>query len=148
MDKLFFLYKNLSNRTWRYNIYFHIFIVFVFCLGFHVKLANFSMKWRRHHYRWRSPTFDLYTVIFAVDHLAFFSMIHLHVLWHGSTVYKVVSKDPWHSHLLASVRQWSCHFLFLRLNVPCHGRYYTLKNPNVSMAMSAEHRSKLAAIYR
>ena len=27
----------------------------------------------------------------------------------------VISEDPWHSHLLPSVRQWSCHYLFLRL---------------------------------
>ena len=25
------------------------------------------------------------------------------------------SEDPWHSHLLLSVWQWSCHYLFLRL---------------------------------
>ena len=27
----------------------------------------------------------------------------------------VISEDPWHSHLLPSVCQWSCHYLFLRL---------------------------------
>ena len=27
----------------------------------------------------------------------------------------VISEDPWHSHLLPSVWQWSCHTLFLRL---------------------------------
>ena len=27
----------------------------------------------------------------------------------------VISEDPWHSHLLPSVLQWSCHYLFLRL---------------------------------
>ena len=27
----------------------------------------------------------------------------------------VISKDPWHSHLLPSIWQWSCHYLFLRL---------------------------------
>ena len=27
----------------------------------------------------------------------------------------VMSEDPWHSHLLPSVWQWSCHYLFLRL---------------------------------
>ena len=26
----------------------------------------------------------------------------------------VISEDPWHSHLLPSVWQWSCHFQFLR----------------------------------
>ena len=27
----------------------------------------------------------------------------------------VISEDPWHSHLMPSVWQWSCHYLFLRL---------------------------------
>ena len=27
----------------------------------------------------------------------------------------VISEDPWDSHLLPSVWQWSCHYLFLRL---------------------------------
>ena len=27
----------------------------------------------------------------------------------------VISEDPWHSPLLPSVWQWSCHYLFLRL---------------------------------
>ena len=30
----------------------------------------------------------------------------------GHTFIMVISKDPWHSHLLASVWQWSCHYLF------------------------------------
>ena len=28
---------------------------------------------------------------------------------------RVISEDAWHSHLLSSVWQWSCHYLFLRL---------------------------------
>ena len=27
----------------------------------------------------------------------------------------VISEDPWHLHLLPSIWQWSCHYLFLRL---------------------------------
>ena len=27
----------------------------------------------------------------------------------------VISEEPWHAHLLPSVWQWSCHYLFLRL---------------------------------
>ena len=27
----------------------------------------------------------------------------------------VISEDQWHTHLLSSVWQWSCHYLFLRL---------------------------------
>ena len=34
------------------------------------------------------------------------------------------------------------------MDVSCHSRCGTLKNPHCSMAMSAEHRSKLAALHR
>ena len=33
----------------------------------------------------------------------------------GHPFIMVISEDPWHSHLLLSVWQWSCHYLFLRL---------------------------------
>ena len=32
----------------------------------------------------------------------------------GHPFIMVISEDPWHSHLLPSVWQWSCHYLFLR----------------------------------
>ena len=34
-----------------------------------------------------------------------------HLLWHQFRM--VIFEDPWHSHLLPSVWQWSCHYLFL-----------------------------------
>ena len=33
----------------------------------------------------------------------------------GNLFIMVISEDPWHSHLLLSVKQWSCHYLVLRL---------------------------------
>ena len=30
----------------------------------------------------------------------------------GLSLIMVISEDPWHSHLLPSVQQWSCHYLF------------------------------------
>ena len=33
----------------------------------------------------------------------------------GHPFIMVISEDLWHSHLLPSVYQWSCHYLFLRL---------------------------------
>ena len=33
----------------------------------------------------------------------------------GLSFIMVISEDPWHSHLMQSVWQWSCHYLFLRL---------------------------------
>ena len=40
------------------------------------------------------------------------------LLWHQFI--KVISEDPWHSHLLQSVLLWSCHYLFLQIYV-CRG---------------------------
>ena len=44
-------------------------------------------------------------------------------MWNGSFVY-FVSKDPWHSHLLPSVWQWSYHYLFEQLTSVATG-YWT-----------------------
>ena len=37
-----------------------------------------------------------------------------HLRWHGTSVYIVISADPWYSHLLPDVCQWSGHYLFQR----------------------------------
>ena len=42
----------------------------------------------------------------------------------------VISEDPCHSHLLPSVSQWSCHYLFLRLRSVAAG----IQTPNLPLA--------------
>ena len=61
------------------------FCLFV-CLGFFVPLENFSLIWRRHHYRWRVANFGLRWALMAIEQWGFFSVAHL--LWHGASVYK------------------------------------------------------------
>ena len=39
----------------------------------------------------------------------------------------VISEDPWHSHLLLSAYQWSCHYLFLWLRSVLAG----IRTPNL-----------------
>ena len=56
------------------------------CLGFFVPLDNFSLIWRRHHYRWRVANFGLRWALMAIEQWGFFSVPHL--LWHGASVYK------------------------------------------------------------
>ena len=41
-----------------------------------------------------------------------------------------ITGDPWHSHLLRSVWQWSCHYLFLRLRSVDAG----IRTPNLPLA--------------
>ena len=39
-----------------------------------------------------------------------------HTYWDtGHPFIMAISEDPWNSHLLPSVWQWSCHYLFIRL---------------------------------
>ena len=52
---------------------------------FVVPLENFSLIWRRHHYRWRAANFDLCSARVAIEQWVFFSVPHL--LWHGASVY-------------------------------------------------------------
>ena len=49
----------------------------------------------------------------AIEQWQFFKVPHL--LWHGQTLYSGLSEDPRHSHLLPSVWQWNCFYLFKRL---------------------------------
>ena len=65
--------------------------------------------WKRHHYRWRTANFDLCSALMAIEQWGFFSVPH--ALWLGATYIMAISEDPWHSHLLQSVWQWSCHYL-------------------------------------
>ena len=46
-------------------------------------LENFSLIWRRHHYRRRAANFDLCSAL--AEQWGFFSVPHL--LWHGASVY-------------------------------------------------------------
>ena len=49
------------------------------------RLENFSLIWRRHHYRWRATNFDLSLAVMAIEQWGFFRVSHL--LWHGASVY-------------------------------------------------------------
>ena len=42
----------------------------------------------------------------------------------------VISEEPWYSHLLPSVLQWSCHYLFLRVRSVEAG----IRTPNLPLA--------------
>ena len=67
------------------------------CLEFFVPLENFSLIWRRHHDWWRAANFNLCSALMVIEQSGFVSMPHL--MWHGASVYMVISVHPWHSHL-------------------------------------------------
>ena len=112
--------KGQRENTWS-------FCLFV-CLEFIFPLENFLLIWRRHHYRWKPANFDLCSALMAIEQWGFFNVPHL--LRHGPTVYNGHPEDPWHSYLLPSVWQWSCHYLFLTTWV-CRDRG---SNPDLSHA--------------
>ena len=45
-----------------------------FCLRFFALLEKFALIWRRHHYRWRAATFDLYSAVMVIGQRGFFSV--------------------------------------------------------------------------
>ena len=57
-----------------------------------VQLENFSLIWRRHHYRWRAANFDLCSALMAIEQSVFFSGPQL--LWHGASVYNDNPQGP------------------------------------------------------
>ena len=71
-----------------------------FCMELIIPLENFSLIQIRHHYRWMAAKIDLYSAHTAIEQWGFFSVPHL--LWHGTSNFMVISKDPWHAHLALS----------------------------------------------
>ena len=65
----------------------------------------------------------------AIEQWRFFSVPHFCDKEHPFIM--VITENPWHSHLLPSVWQWSCNFLFLRLSSVAAG----IRIPNLPLAM-------------
>ena len=91
---------------WKFQLFLRYVRYDIWCLNrtlwFYVPFENFSIIWRRHHYRWRASYFDLYSALMVIEQWGFLSVPHL--LWHaGYPFIMVISEDPWHSHLLRSV---------------------------------------------
>ena len=82
------------------------FVCLFVCYGFwcykYIPLKNLSLKWRRHHYWYKTLYFDLYSALMANEQWNFFS-VKLIYCEKAHTFLMVMSEDPWHSHLLPSV---------------------------------------------
>lgn len=50
------------------------------------------------------------SALMAIKQWGFFNVPH--IIWHETTLIMVMSEDPWHSHMLPCVWQWSCHCPF------------------------------------
>ena len=68
-------------------------------------LENFSLIWRRHHYRWRAANFDQCSAYMAIEQWGVFLRCHTYCD-SGHPFIMVISDNPWHSHLLPGV--WLC----------------------------------------
>ena len=75
--KSFFLLTQISLR-----------LVIVCLIGFFVPLENFSLFWRRHHYRRRAANFDLCSALMDT----------------GQPFIMVISEKPWHSYRITCCR--------------------------------------------
>ena len=80
------------------------------CLVFFFVLLEIFQSFGDVSIRVRPAKFDLWSALMAIEQWGFFSVLHL--LWQGYQIIMVISVDPWHSHLLSSVWQWSYHYLF------------------------------------
>ena len=76
---------------------------------FSVKPLNFLLIWRRHHYQ--ATYFDLHSAPMAIEQWR----LKCHTYCDsGQPFTMVISEDAWHSHLLPSVWQRSCHLHFFK----------------------------------
>ena len=84
--------------------------IFVCLFGFFAPFKNFSLIWRHHNCRCRATNFDLCSWPLRSD-----GSLACHTYCVKGTFYMVISNDLWHSHLLQSISQWSCHYPFWQL---------------------------------
>ena len=108
---LSFLLQELKH--WLHRLYITLVCLFV-CLKFFASLEKYSLIWR--FFSWRHlKGCKLWHMLGTNGHWAVrvlytdFDKRHPFII--------VISEDPWHSHVLPSVWQWSSHYLFLRLTV-------------------------------
>ena len=80
---------------------------------YHYAIKLKIIKWIFHSYWDVAITGEELLILTYTRQLGFLNVPHL--LRHVISVYKVISEDPWHSHLLPSVWQWNCQCLFERL---------------------------------
>ena len=69
-----------------------LFLCLFVCLRFYVPLKDFSLIWRRHHYRWRVRNSDLCSALMAINQWVFFNVPHL--LWHRPTLDNGYPRGP------------------------------------------------------
>ena len=63
-----------------------------------------------------------------------------HIYCHTGLSFMVISEDPWHSHLLPNVWQWSCLYLFLRLMFVATGDRTPISNTRSERSTSTPPR--------
>ena len=88
------------------------FVLFV-SLRFFIPFKNFSLIWRCYHYRWKAANFDICQHLWPLNNKG--SLACHTCCDKGHPFIMVISEDTWHSYLLPSVWQWSCHYLILWL---------------------------------
>ena len=64
----------------------------------------------------------------------------------GHPFIMVITEDPWHSHLLPSFWQWSCHYLFLRLRSVATGNRTPISRIRGERPTSTPPRIQLTSI--
>ena len=85
----------------------------IFCLGFLVPLENFSLN-TYGDITFAGKGLQILTYARTHGHWGNDSSLTCHIYCErGHPFIMAISKDPGHSHLLLSVWQWSCHYLFL-----------------------------------
>ena len=66
--------------------------LFVCLFVWYRSTREYSLIWRRHHFRWRAENFDLSSALMAIEQWGFFNVPHL--IWHGASVYNSHLRGP------------------------------------------------------
>ena len=89
---------------------------FSFVLWVFLLLENFSLIWRRHHYKCRAANFDLYLALLAIENLGFFLTCHTYCDM-GHLIIMIIPEEH-DTHTLA-VEQRRERCIHKSLSLPC-----------------------------
>ena len=101
--------------------------ILCFLFGGFVPIENFSLMWRRHH---ADEGLQILTYTRHLRPLSTEGILACPTYCSTGHPFKmVISENPWHSYLLPSVWQWSCHDQFLWLGSVTAG----IRTPNLPL---------------
>ena len=105
LNRLFVALLNFSHIRWRNHYWWRAFNSICLFVWGYCPIREFFYQMEKSHSPVRALNFEQYSALMAIG-------VGISYCDTGFLFIMVISDNPWHSHLLLSVKQWVCHYLF------------------------------------